>query len=59
MYEKIIIMLEQVFRMTGVVPERCNVDRGYRGYGADRASVFISGQRRGVTRRSKKNCGPG
>ena len=46
--------LEQVNRVTGVVPERCYVDRGYRGHGLAVPSVFISGQRRGVTPTIKK-----
>ena len=41
--------LDQVSRLTGVVPERCYVDRGYRGHDVKKTSVFISGQRRGVT----------
>jgi IS5 family transposase len=41
--------LDQVSRLTGVVPERCYVDRGYRGHGVTKSSIFISGQRRGVT----------
>ena len=46
--------LEQVTRLTGVIPERCYVDRGYRGHGVDKTAVFISGQRRGVTPTIKK-----
>jgi len=46
--------LEQVERVTGAVPERCYVDRGYRGHGVESSSVFISGQRRGVTPTIKK-----
>jgi len=46
--------LEQVNRVAGVVPERCYVDRGYRGHGVEDSSVFISGQRRGVTPTIKK-----
>jgi IS5 family transposase len=46
--------LEQVNRVTGIVPERCYVDRGYRGHGVATPSVFISGQRRGVTPTIKK-----
>ena len=41
--------LDQVSRLSGVVPERCYVDRGYRGHGVKKTSVFISGQKRGVT----------
>jgi len=41
-------------RVTDVIPERCYVDRGYRGYGVESSSVFISGQRRGGTSTIKK-----
>ena len=41
--------LEQLERITVVVPERCYVDRGYRGNGVKDCVVFISGQRRRVT----------
>jgi IS5 family transposase len=40
--------------VSGVIPERCYVDRGYRGHGVEDSSVFISGQRRGVTPTIKK-----
>lgn len=46
--------ISQVERVSGVVPERCYVDRGYRGHGVASPSVFISGQRRGVTPTIKK-----
>lgn len=46
--------INQVERVTGVIPERCYVDRGYRGHGVESSSVFISGQRRGVTPIIKK-----
>lgn len=36
-------------RLSDVVPERCYVDRGYRGHGVKKTSVLISGQKRGVT----------
>ena len=36
-------------RLTGVTVERAFVDRGYRGHDADKARVFVSGQKRGVT----------
>jgi IS5 family transposase len=36
-------------RITGVKIERAYVDRGYRGHDVDRACVFISGQKRGLT----------
>lgn len=42
--------LQQVERLTGTKPERCFVDRGYRGHGIEDISVHIAGQRRGLTR---------
>jgi IS5 family transposase len=41
--------IAQTERITGVTIERAYVDRGYRGHDADKARVFVSGQRRGVT----------
>jgi IS5 family transposase len=41
--------IAQAERITGVGIERAYVDRGYRGHDADRARVFVSGQKRGVT----------
>lgn len=41
--------LDQTTRLTGVRPERCYVDRGYRGHGVADTRVFLSGQKRGVT----------
>lgn len=46
--------LKQIERISGVVPDRCYVDRGYRGHDVESSSVFISGQRRGVTPTIKK-----
>jgi len=46
--------LQQVVSLTGKMPDRCFVDRGYRGHGVTDTQVFISGQRRGVTRTIKK-----
>jgi transposase, IS5 family len=40
---------QQTERLTGVAIERAYVDRGYRGHDADRARVFISRQKRGLT----------
>jgi IS5 family transposase len=34
--------LRQVERLTGTQPERCFVDRGYRGHGIKDTSVYIS-----------------
>ena len=42
--------LRQVERLTGTPPERCFVDRGYRGHGITDISVHIAGQKRGLTR---------
>jgi IS5 family transposase len=41
--------IAQTERVTGVAVERAYVDRGYRGHDADKARVFVSGQKRGVT----------
>jgi len=41
--------LAQVERLTSRKPERCYVDRGYRGNGVADVEVFISGRKRGVT----------
>lgn len=42
--------LHQIEKLTGIKPERCFVDRGYRGHGIKDLSVHIAGQKRGVTR---------
>ena len=42
--------LEQVEQLTGTKPERCFVDRGYRGHGVEGTEVYIAGQKRGITR---------
>jgi IS5 family transposase len=42
--------LAQIESLTGVVPERCYVDRGYQGHGVSGATaVFVAGRRRGIT----------
>ena len=41
--------IAQAERVTAVAVERAYVDRGYRGHDADKARVFISGQKRGIT----------
>lgn len=41
--------IAQTERLTGIEVERAYVDRGYRGHDADRARVFVVGQKRGVT----------
>ena len=41
-------------QFTAVQPEHCFVDRGYRGHEVKDTKVFISGQKRGVTRSIKK-----
>jgi transposase, IS5 family len=40
--------IAQTERVTGVAVERAYVDRGYRGHDADRARVFVAGQKRGL-----------
>jgi IS5 family transposase len=42
--------LQQVQRLTGTKPERCFVDRGYRGHDVNETEVYIAGQKRGITR---------
>lgn len=42
--------LQQVERLTGLRPERCYVDLGYRGHDVDDVTVFKARQKRGVTR---------
>ncbi len=46
--------LEQIKQFTAVQPEHCFVDRGYHGHEVKDTKVFISGQKRGVTRSIKK-----
>jgi IS5 family transposase len=41
--------LDQATQPTGTRPQRCYVDRGYRGHGVSETGIFISGQRRGIT----------
>ena len=41
--------IAQAERLTGVAVARAYVDRGYRGHDADKARVFIAGQKRGMT----------
>ncbi len=41
--------IAQTERITGAAIERAYVDRGYRGHDADRARVFVSRQKRGLT----------
>jgi len=48
--------LAQVRRVTGSVIEEVFVDRGYRGHDETQATVYISGQRRGIkTQRLKRS----
>ncbi len=47
-------VLEQIKQFKAVQPEQCFVDRGYRGHEVKDTKVFISGQKRGVTRSIKK-----
>jgi IS5 family transposase len=46
--------IDQVAELTGTRPERCYVDRGYRGHGVTETKVFLSGQKRNVTPTIKK-----
>ena len=46
--------LEQTEILTGVRPQAAYVDRGYRGHGIESTVVYISGQKRGVTRSIKQ-----
>ena len=46
--------LEQTEILTGVRPQAAYVDRGYRGHGIESTEVYISGQKRGVTRSIKQ-----
>jgi IS5 family transposase len=41
--------ITQTERLTGTEIERAYVDRGYRGHDADKARVFVSGHKRGLT----------
>lgn len=46
--------LHQVTCLTGQRPERCFVDRGYRGHGVNGTRVYIAGQKRGITARLRR-----
>ena len=46
--------LNQVSKLTGHMPEQCFVDKGYRGHGIKHTEVYLSGQRRGVTKAIRK-----
>ena len=46
--------LDQVARLTGQRPKECLVDRGYRGHDDTATTVFIAGQKRGITPRLKR-----
>jgi len=46
--------LEQVRKLTGESIREVFVDRGYRGHGVEGPAVYISGQRRGITRRLRR-----
>jgi transposase, IS5 family len=50
------VQLEQVERLTGMMPRRCHVDRGYKGHGVDPEScrVIIAGSRKGISKAIKK-----
>jgi IS5 family transposase len=47
--------LDQVKRLTGTMPQRCFVDRGYRKHGIDNVDVYIPGQKRGITPALRKS----
>lgn len=48
--------LEQVERLAGTMPERCHVDRGYKGHGVDPeiCRVIIAGSRKGISKAMKR-----
>jgi transposase, IS5 family len=46
--------LEQVQRITGLLPTEAYVDRGYKGHGVDTVTVWIAGAKRGVTAAIKR-----
>lgn len=48
--------LDQVERLTGMIPRRCHVDCGYRGHGVDPVTcrVIIARSRKGISRAIKK-----
>lgn len=48
--------LEQVERLTGVMPQRCHVDKGYKGHDVNpkKCHVIISGTRKDITKALKK-----
>ena len=48
--------LEQVERLTGTMPKRCHVDRGYKGHGVEpeTCKVIIAGSRKGISRALRK-----
>ena len=48
--------LDQVVKLTGMMPKRCHVDRGYKGHGLAHEScrVIIAGSRKGITKAIKK-----
>lgn len=50
----LVVALEQVRRLTKTSIEEVFVDRGYRGHRETEAAVYISGQKRGITRRLKR-----
>lgn len=49
-------LLEQVERPTGLMPQRCHADRGYKGHGADieTCRVIITGSWKGISKAVKK-----
>ncbi len=47
--------LEQVEILTDVAPRRVFADRGYRGHGVTGPTVYLSGQKRGMTRALRRD----
>jgi transposase, IS5 family len=48
--QTLVPVLAQVERLTGTMPARCYVDRGYRGHGVSGATaVIVAGRRRAIT----------
>lgn len=46
--------LDQAEKLSGQAIKRAFVDRGYKGHGVEGCEVYISGQRRGITKAVKK-----
>ena len=46
--------LQQIAKITGVIPERCYVDQGYKKHGVTTTTIFMSRQKRGITPQIKR-----